>query len=174
VLAGLQAIPATRPFERTAGDEIQGVFDDPEAATRAVLYLVRDGHWSVGIGIGPVELPLPASTRAGRGLAFELAREAVETAKRSPQHVAVRAVDARAGEDLGALLGLVAAIAGARTPQAWEAIDLVESGVTQAEVAAKLAISPQAVSQRLSAAHWREERAARPTLVRLLSRAAGA
>jgi hypothetical protein len=173
ILDALKPIPSTRPFERTAGDEIQAVFDDAEPASQAILQLLRDGHWSVGVGVGPVHLPLPASTRAGRGPAFELARVAVDAAKRSAQHVAVRAADTERGHDLDALLGLLAVVTRGRTRQAWEAIDLVESGLSQAEVAAKLSISPQAVSQRLAAAHWREERAGRPTLVRLLSRADG-
>lgn len=173
ILAALSEIPATRAFERTAGDEVQGVFEHAAAAGRALLALVRDEHWSVGVGIGPVEEPLPKTTRAGRGPAFELAREAVEAAKRSPQHVAVRGSDPQAAADADGVLALIAAVTRGRTRQAWEAIDLVESGFSQAEVAAKLAISPQAVSQRLHAAHWREDRDARPTLVRLLARADG-
>jgi hypothetical protein len=161
-----------RDFERTAGDEFQGVFDDdPLSAVDAVLDLVRDGHWSIGVGIGDVERPLPASTRAGRGPAFMLARSAVAAAKRAPQHVAVRAADAGAGEDVQAVLELLAALMRSRTPQAWQAIDLVEPGRPQAQVAAKLGITRQAVGQRLAAAHWREEQAARPVLRRLLERA---
>jgi hypothetical protein len=110
VLVSLRPIPSTRPFERTAGDEIQAVFDDAEPASRAILHLLRDGNWSVGVGVGPVQLPLPASTRAGRGPAFELARVAVDAAKRSAQHVAVRAADTERGRDLDALLGLLAVV----------------------------------------------------------------
>ena len=170
-LERLSQYPATRAFERTAGDEFQGVFEDPMSAVDAVLDLVRDGHWSIGVGIGGVELPLPTSTRAGRGDAFVLAREAVEAAKRAPQRIAVRATDAGAGAEAQAVLHLLAALMRARTPQAWQAIDLVEPGRPQAEVAAKLGITRQAVGQRLTAAHWREEQAARPVLRRLLARA---
>jgi hypothetical protein len=60
-----------RPFERTAGDEIQAVTDDPALLVLVALELIRREHWSVGIGIGPVEQPLPRQTRAGRGPAFE-------------------------------------------------------------------------------------------------------
>ena len=66
-----------RPFERTAGDEVQAVTDKPDVVVDVALDLLARGHWSVGIGIGPVQRPLPASTRAGRGPAFEAAREAV-------------------------------------------------------------------------------------------------
>lgn len=170
-LERLAQYPATCAFERTAGDEFQGVFDDPLSAADAILDLVRDGHWSIGVGIGPVERPLPTSTRAGRGPAFVLAREAVGAAKRAPQHIAVRAVDRVAGEDAAALLELLSAVIRARTPQAWQAIDLVEPGRPQTVAAAKLGISRQAVGQRLAAAHWREEQSARPALRRLLQRA---
>ncbi len=63
-----------RGFERTAGDEVQGVMDEPSAVVDLVLGLVRRGAWSIGIGAGPVDEPLPASTRAGSGPAFVLAR----------------------------------------------------------------------------------------------------
>ena len=82
-----------RTFERTAGDEVQGVMDDAAAVVDVVLALVRRSAWSVGIGAGPVHEPLPASTRAGSGPAFELARKAVQRAKSSPQPLAVGAPD---------------------------------------------------------------------------------
>ena len=70
-----------RPFERTVGDEVQTVLDDPAAAVDVALTLLRRGGWSVGIGAGAVDGPLPASARAGSGPAFVLARSAVERAK---------------------------------------------------------------------------------------------
>ena len=167
----LAQYPATRGFERTAGDEFQGVFEHSGAAVDAVLDLVRDGHWSIGLGIGPVERPLPASTRAGRGDAFVLARDAVTAAKRAPQHLAVRAGDPLAGADAEAVLNLLAALMRSRTPQAWQAIDLADPGRPQSEIAAKLGVTRQAIGQRLAAAHWREEQAARPVVGRLLERA---
>jgi hypothetical protein len=171
ILTRLAGYPTTRGLERTAGDEFQGVFDDHVSVLGAILDLVRDGNWSIGVGIGTVEEPLPPSTRAGRGAAFVLAREAVDAAKRSPSHVAVRAEDPVAGQDVDATLGLLAGLLTARTPQAWEAIDLARSGLTQTGIAEKLGVTRQAVGQRLAAAHWREELAARPVLVRLLARA---
>ncbi|HEY6796792.1 MAG TPA: hypothetical protein VI248_19145 [Kineosporiaceae bacterium] len=170
-LQRLERYPTTRRFERTAGDEFQGLLEDHTAVVDTILDLVREGRWSIGIGIGDVERPLPASTRAGRGPAFLLAREAVAAAKRSPQHLAVRAVDQVAGDDAAALLEVLAALLRSRTPQAWQAIDLVEPGHPQTEAAAKLGISRQAVGQRLAAGHWREERLARPALRRLFERA---
>src|SRR4051812_16375621 len=85
-----EAVTPLRAFERTAGDEFQGVLADPADVVDVVLRLVRAGDWSIGLGVGPVEEPLPRSTREGRGAAFILARAAVDAAKRRPQGIAVR------------------------------------------------------------------------------------
>jgi hypothetical protein len=161
------------PFERTAGDEFQGVLDDPVTVVDVALTLVREGGWSVGIGAGAVQRPLPSSTRAATGQAFLAARRAVDAAKQRPLRVAVRgAVPADAG-DAQNVLGALALIVGRRSEQAWEAIAAVSSGQTQAQAAAALGVSRQAVGQRLAAAHWDLERDLRPTVARLLTRAAG-
>jgi hypothetical protein len=87
----LARVPVLRPFERTAGDEFQGVLDDATAVVDATVTLIRDRLWSIGIGCGPVEGPLPTMTRAGRGPAFLAARQAIDAAKQRPQRLAVRA-----------------------------------------------------------------------------------
>ncbi len=160
-------------FERTAGDEFQGVLGAPDEVVGVVLRLVRQGGWSIGIGAGPVQTPLPRSTRAGSGPAFLSARRAVEAAKQRPTRLAVRgAVPADAG-DAQSVLSALAVIVERRSDQAWEAIALVDAGRTQAEAAGELGISRQAVGQRLAAGLWDLERDLRPTAARLLSRAAG-
>jgi hypothetical protein len=167
---------ATRPgvlrgFERTAGDEVQGVMVDAVAVVDVVLGLVRRGDWSVGIGAGPVREPLPASTRAGSGAAFELARKAVEQAKASPQCLAVGAPDRTRAAAAQAALNLLANVVQRRTDPGWEAVDLVSLGATQTEVADRLGITKQAVSQRLRAATWAPEVAGRDLAAHLLSAA---
>src|SRR5689334_19592670 len=84
LLRDLAGVPVLRAFQRTAGDEVQAVLDDPAAVVEAVGRLLRDGHWWVGLGIGPVDVPLPEETRAGGGPAFVHAREAVTRAKSAP------------------------------------------------------------------------------------------
>jgi hypothetical protein len=166
-------VRAVLPFERTAGDEFQGVVDDPTTVVDIVLRLVRDGNWSVGIGAGSVQTPLPKSTRAATGQAFLSARRAVDAAKQRTSRVAVRgAVPADAG-DAQAVFGALALLIDRRSAQAWEAIAAVSGGRTQAQAAADLGISRQAVGQRLAAAQWELERELRPTASRLLARAAG-
>ena len=58
-LAALADVPLLRPFERTAGDEFQGVVDDPASLARVAERLLREDRWNIGIGIGPVDEPLP-------------------------------------------------------------------------------------------------------------------
>ena len=166
-------VPAVLAFERTAGDEFQGVLDDPAVVVDVVLQLLREGTWSVGVGAGPVQTPLPASTRAAAGPAFLSARRAVDAAKQRSAHVAVRGAEATDAEDAQAVLSALAAVVERRSPQAWEAIGLVADGRTQAEAAASLGISRQAVGQRLAAGLWELEGELRPAAARLLARAAG-
>ncbi len=64
-------VPTLLPFERTAGDEFQGVMAEAADVVTVVLELVRLGGWSIGVGAGPVSTPLPDSTRAGSGPAFQ-------------------------------------------------------------------------------------------------------
>ncbi|WP_199424056.1 hypothetical protein [Actinotalea solisilvae] len=167
-----------RPFERTVGDEVQAAYDDPDAVVDVALSLLRSGGWSVGIGAGPVEEPLPASVRAGQGPAFVDARSAVEAAKSRVRAVplAVRGADRAAAADAEAVLTLLGALRARRTVAGWEAVDAVVArpGATQDDVAARLGVTQQAVSQRLRTALWYEELAARAAAGRLLARAAGA
>jgi len=161
------------PFERTAGDEFQGVLDDPTAVVDLVLTLVREGSWSVGVGAGTVQTPLPSSTRAAIGQAFLAARRAVDAAKQRPMRVAVRGAVPADAVDAQAVLAALALLVDRRSDQAWEAIAAVTRGRTQAQAAAELGISRQAVGQRLAAGQWDLERELRPTAARLLARAAG-
>ena len=173
VLVALSGVPTLLRFERTAGDEFQGVLDDPAVVVDVVRRLIRSGGWSVGVGAGPVQTPLPGSTRAGAGPAFIAARSAVEAAKRRPVRVAVRGAAADRATDAQAVLTALAALVERRSDQAWEAIELVEAGRTQAQAAAELGVTRQAVGQRLAAGLWEVERDLRPTAARLLARAAG-
>ncbi|TFV65529.1 UNVERIFIED_ORG: hypothetical protein E4P37_09500 [Bacillus sp. AZ43] len=167
------AVPAVLAFERTAGDEFQGVLSEPDDVVDVVLRLVRAGDWSIGVGAGPVQTPLPPTTRAGAGPAFLSARRAVDAAKQRAARLAVRGASPADAGDAQAVLSALAVVVDRRSEQAWEAIALVGSGRTQAQAAAELGISRQAVGQRLAAGLWDLERELRPTAARLLTRAAG-
>lgn len=144
-----------RPFQRTAGDEVQAVFDDAMEAIHLAVMMAASGDWSVGLGYGEVELPLPRETRAGRGPAFVFAREAVERAKNTNAHLSVAGPTEEASR-LEAELQLTACIVSKRRATAWEAGTLADQGLTQQQIATRLGITQQAVSSRLSAALWFE------------------
>ncbi|MDX6357449.1 MAG: hypothetical protein QOH37_503 [Nocardioidaceae bacterium] len=169
-LDALGAVHCLRPFERTVGDELQGVLDDPAALPAALEPLLRDGGWNVGIGIGAVETPLPEQTRAGRGEAYLAARDAVTAAKSSPWRVRT-AGTSPALRPLESAIWLWAALLARRTDRGWEVSDLVDEGLTYEQAAARIGITQSAVSQRATAAGIAEGRRARE-LVEFLTRTA--
>jgi hypothetical protein len=157
-----------RPFQRTVGDEVQAVLDDADAVVATIGSLLRDGGWWVGVGIGPVEHPLPLDTRAGRGTAYLRAREAVTRAKSVPHRIVVGGEDYRA-EQLETVLWLWAGLLERRTDRGWEVADALDDGLSHAEAGRRLGISQSAVTQRTQAAALVDERRARRLAVQLLS-----
>lgn len=165
----LADVPALRPFERTAGDEFQGVLDDASAICLLISRLLRDDHWNIGIGLAEVEEPLPVDARAGRGEAYLAARTAVTAAKSSPWHLRVVGEDQYACRQFETVLWLWAAVLARRTTGGWELTDLVEQGFTYERAARELGITQSAVSQRAQAAGLVEDRRARELVVQLAS-----
>ncbi|MCX6498050.1 MAG: MarR family transcriptional regulator [Arthrobacter sp.] len=198
LLAELAALSPDANFERTVGDEIQGVLQRPGDAVEVALHALRSGHWYVGIGVGPVELPLPASPREGSGPAFVAARLAVERAKSASSHVPLAVVsgsrrrgsDASSGPDsldeahgaracanAEAVLRLIGRLVQDRTAAQWKVVDVLRgiqhghAGThgTQKIAARQLGISEQSVSRALLRSGWQEEWAARPAAEVLLA-----
>jgi hypothetical protein len=132
--------------------------------------LVRSGAWSVGIGVGDVDRPLPPSARAGRGAAYLDARRAVDAAKATPWRVCVRGPDLAPAAALETALWLWAGVLARRTARGWEVADLLEAGSTHAEAARSLGITAPAVSQRARAAGIVEGRRARELATYLTAR----
>lgn len=159
--------------ERTAGDEFQLATDDPATALAVALDLVRDEHWSVGLGIGDVRAPRGESVRALTGGAFVAARDAVTAAKRRPTRFALAATDAEETTRLDPLVGLLLALRERRTPEGWELADLLDESpeLTLTDAAARLGISTQAASQRAQTARLVLDTQARDALVALLAAA---
>ena len=159
---------------RTVGDEFQVLFvSEPMSVVDAILMLMREGTWHLGIGLGSVEEPVPDDLRAARGPAFLAAREAVEEAKDRPGHLRLIAAPPaeREGEDAEVLLDLLLALRARRSDAGWAAAELADTGLTQAAIGDDLGISRQAVNQRLQAAQWALETRSRPVAARLLARA---
>ena len=158
------------PVERNAGDELQAMTASAAAALEISLALLRDGRWSVGLGAGAAETPLPGDIRAARGPVFVLARAAVDRAKQAAGRIAVGAPDEVAAADAEAYLRLLVDLRDRRSEQGWEVADLLAQGRTQKSIAAELGITPTAVSLRAKAAGLRLEEAALPALARTLER----
>lgn len=159
--------------ERTSGDEFQFLVSKPNEVLGSIRLLIGDGHWHVGVGIGPVESPLPRDVRQSRGPALIAAREAVEDAKLLRPSIAVRGPEESTGE-AEALVQLLAHLWEERSRPGWQAVSAVEaagSGATLSEVARSLSISKQALSQRLQAANWHLERRSAPAVAAALGRA---
>jgi hypothetical protein len=171
-LTALGDVPVLRPFEQTVGDEFQGVLDSPAALPSVVETLLRHSTWHVGIGVGPVEEPLPAHARAGRGPAYLHARAAVTAAKSSPWHLRVLGDDPGT-RALETVLWLWASVLARRTARGWEVADLVADGLSYEETAHRLGITPSAVSQRAAAAGIVESRRARELATDLTARLLG-
>lgn len=163
-------------FERTVGDELQGVLDRSSGVVRAVETLTRQGQWRIGVGVSSDRASgLPGSAREATGPAFLAARHAIERARSSPADCAVAWAGGEptgeqhllaGGGDLlvqqaEGVLWLLVSTWRRRTPEGWEVVDLVRGG-SRAEAAGALGVSASAVTQRLRAAAYREaERASR-------------
>lgn len=155
--------------DRTAGDEIQMLTTDGRTALEIVLALTRTGRWSVGLGLGLVRHPLGDSARESSGDAFIAARGAVERAKKRATRFAIATQPSGQGaRDLEAIADLLLILRARRSDQGWEMHDLVDRGLTQAEAAAEIGITPQSASKRARAADLKAEDAARAPLARLL------
>ena len=185
-LAGLT--PAT--FERSVGDELQGVLGDAGQVVDVALQALRDGHWYVGIGIGHVQLAPGTSPREGSGSAFVAARKAVELAKGATGQVPLSVVSGTMGRGdasrdfqegsmaaahAQAVLRLLGRLVQQRSPAQWRVVDrlrALQGGAGkhggQKQVAGELGITEQSVSRTVLRSGWQEEWAARPAAAMLL------
>lgn len=179
-LDALSGVGLLLPYERTAGDEIQGLAATGVAVVASVVGLTRLAGWRIGIGLGPVDEPLPDSTRAARGDAYLAARTAINIARRAPVALALVAGESVRSttygelvEDAETALWLLRSTLARRSREGWELMDLLDQGLTNAQAAERLGISPSAVSQRLGRAARTESERASLLATRLLDRLLG-
>lgn len=164
-----------RPPERTAQLSAIALADRAESAFAALRTAAESGTWCIGLGIGAVDQPAPAETRAMTGPAVDAADEALRQARTTSQvPLAVRAADHRqagTADDAEAVLRLIGWMIATRNTGQWRIVRAVRDhpGMTQRELAEHLGITQQSVSRGLQTSGWREESAAVPLLVRLLS-----
>lgn len=174
LLDRLAAHATVRAFERTVGDEVQGLVAEPSTVVDVVVDVARTGRWWIGVGVGVVDDPLPPSVRAGRGPALFAAREAVERADRATAGVALAAGagrDPEAAVDAETVLQVLARLVGDRSEEGHLAVDATRRLGTQRAAAAELGITPQALSARLQVARRHDEDRLRALGERLLARA---
>lgn len=176
-------------FERSVGDEVQGVLADPADVVDAALHALRSGRWYVGIGIGHVALAPGSSSREGSGTGFVAARQAVEAAKAAGAQVPVSVVSGtmgrgavggpagdegvRACANAEAVLRLLGRLVQERTEAQWRVADALrrigaDRHGRQKKVARELGITEQSVSRTMIRSGWQEEWAARPAAAMLL------
>ncbi len=162
-----------RTFERTIGDEIQGLVDDSQLVVTLVTDAARRRNWWIGIGVGTVDEPTPDTVRAARGPVLVAARDAVEKAKSTPTRIAVRCGspdDASSAARAEAALRAWVTVLDRRTPQGWEAVDAMAKATTQKVAAAALGISAQSLNTRLRRAGWHDQQAIQELCAWLLDR----
>lgn len=174
LLESLRHMETVAGFERTVGDEIQGLVESAEQACAVIRHVLRIGGWHVGVGCGSVDADVLAEIRTGtirtaRGSAFIRAREAVEKAKRYPVSVAVVGPDREGSEAAQALLQLIGVVVTGRTVAQREVVELLDHKRSGQEIAAILGISEPSVSRRRSLSNVAEEEAAWPVAAKLLS-----
>ncbi|MGM9473644.1 MarR family transcriptional regulator [Pseudarthrobacter sp. YS3] len=179
------------PFERSVGDELQGVLEDAAEVVEIALHALRSGRWYVGIGIGTVQLMTGASPREGSGSGFVAARKAVELAKGAAGQVPLSVVSGSMGRgrevppaakegsmasaNAQAVLRLIGRVVQQRTEAQWRVVDRLRELQTgegrhgsQKQVARDLGITEQSVSRAVLRSGWPEEWAARPAAAMLL------
>jgi hypothetical protein len=182
------------PFERSVGDELQGVVEQAADVVDIALHALRTGHWYVGIGIGAVQLLPGASPREGSGSGFLAARKAVELAKGAAGQVPLSVVSgtmmrgkeltpsthkdpqegAMASANAQAVLRLIGRLVQQRTEAQWRVVDRLRAiqgegrHGSQKQVARELGITEQSVSRTVLRSGWQEEWAARPAAAMLL------
>lgn len=156
------------PFVATGGDEIQGQIGHAELVADYVLRGLRSKEWWVGVGIGAVRTR-GATAAVSDGTAFYNARRAVSQAKRERYGFAVQADDDDLRIQLSAVLNALCYIVSRRSPRREEVCALADVLTSTTEIATRLGITRQGVSDNLKAAGWYEEQALRVLFNQLAS-----
>ncbi|MCU1631970.1 MAG: hypothetical protein JWM61_622 [Micrococcaceae bacterium] len=172
LLKALRYLPAVVPFQRSVGDEVQGVVDSASTAVDAALRAIRYRRWHVGIGVGGLTPPVPDRIVDAEGYGLVYARRAVNRARKTGERIplAVEGPDGEIAAEAEAVLRLLGQIVYTRTDAEWTVLDLMTPGARgqQKYVAQELGITAQAVSRAVVRSHWMEEWATRPAAARLL------
>ncbi|MHA7248281.1 hypothetical protein [Arthrobacter tecti] len=177
LLREFRFLDAVVPFQRSVGDELQGVVDNAVAAVDVALKAIRFRRWHVGIGVGEVHMPLPERIVDAEGYGLVYSRRAVNRAQKTGERIplVVEGPDSDVAAEAEAVLRLLGQIVYTRTEAEWNVLDLMTPGARgqQKFIAQELGITTQAVSKAVIRSHWVEEWATRPAAARLLDLAYG-
>ncbi len=177
LLTSLRYLPTVVPFQRSVGDEVQGVVGSATAAVDTALRAIRYRRWHVGIGVGGLTPPVPHRLVDAEGYGLVYARRAVSRARKTAERIplAVEGPDGEVAAEAEAVLRLLGQIVSTRTDAEWAVLDLMTPGARgqQKYIAQELGITAQAVSRAVVRSHWMEEWATRPAAARLLDLAHG-
>ena len=172
LLREFRFIDTVVPFQRSVGDELQGVVGSAGVAVDVALKAIRYRRWHVGIGVGEVHSPLPERITDAVGYGLVYSRRAVNRAQKTGERIplAVEGPDSEVSAEAEAVLRLLGQIVHTRTDAEWNVLDLMTPGARgqQKLIAQELGITTQAVSKAVIRSHWMEEWATRPAAARLL------
>lgn len=170
------------PFAITAGDEFEGLFDDPAPVFEFVRELTDalGSHPSgpvelrFGIGRGTLATPVPDERRRRRvgeldGPAFHAARDALVRAERDGMWIAVEGWGEAEDAVLEALARMLGVVRGEWTRRQAETVAAARDAA-QKDVARAFGVSPSVVSESLKAAHFTDCLAAERALALGLAR----
>jgi len=151
----LDAALAT-PLKLIAGDEVQGLLDDPEAAVDAVTRVADRLHpvgvaW--GLGRGPISTDWTEDVSVLDGPCLHRAREAVEIAASEGRWLVTRGFEPPHGGILSTLFELTWTIRASWTETQMKYVREARAH-KQTEVAALYDVSRQAVSKALDSAEY--------------------
>lgn len=172
MVRALSDIPTLAPFQRSGTSLIVGVPERSEDAVDAILRVLRNHHWMVGVGVGSLYEPIPQEAQYLQGAALGYAHTALERSEHTGERIPLSIIGpvAAIGTEAEAVLRLLGQLVSTRSVAEWAVLDLLVPGVRgqQKYVAAELGISAQAVSKAVVRSAWVEEWAARPAAARLL------
>jgi DNA-binding CsgD family transcriptional regulator len=160
LMAALERLNADRRaavaahFVLTVGDEFQGLLASPERLVEILATLRSAAHpeeLRFGLGIGGLSTPLRADAIGMDGPCFHRARAAIELAEARGTTIEVDRGSPAPAFGLYAIL--YAALRSGWTERQRQVLDLALAGNAGRAIAARLEITPSAVSQHLAAAN---------------------
>lgn len=147
---------AAAPLKLTAGDEVQGISQNPRYMLEVVVALsdaLSPQQFSWGLGYGVLATDLSDDVALMDGPCFHLARKALESTKGKNAWFGVEGIGAFPTAMLTAIMNLMGAIREDWTARQTEYIRLARNH-SQVEVARMTGKAPSTVSRALSAAKF--------------------